>query len=118
MIKIESREVMATIPQTASQKRQLMEGTTKFAIHDGAQDLGWVTHVPTRGGDWVSSLWVRPEYRGRGFGRALMTDLLYHAKEQGEVASVLLATSDGARLYPKIGYQQMAVLQMFCPMKR
>jgi hypothetical protein len=33
VIKIESQEVMATIPQTASQKRQLMEGTTKFAIH-------------------------------------------------------------------------------------
>ena len=118
VIKIESSDMMASIPQTASQKRQLMEGTTKFAIHDGTQDLGWVTHVPTRGGDWVSSLWVRPEYRGRGFGRALMTELLYHAKEQDEVASVLLATSDGARLYPKIGYQQMAVLQMFCPMKR
>jgi hypothetical protein len=47
-----------------------------------------------------------------------MTELLHHAKDQGDKASVLLATSDGARLYPKIGYQQMAVLQMFCPMKR
>ena len=118
VIKIELQEAMATIPQTASQKRQLMEGTTKFAIHDVSQDLGWVTHVPTQGGDWVSSLWVRPEYRGRGFGRALMTELLHHASEQGDVASVLLATADGARLYPKLGYQQMAVLQMFCPASR
>jgi len=118
VIKIESQEVMMGIPQTASQKRQLMEGTTKFAIHDGSQDLGWVTHIPMRGGDWVSSLWVRPEHRGQGLGRALMTELLHHAKDQGDKASVLLATSDGARLYPKIGYQQMAVLQMFCPMKR
>ena len=118
VIKIQSEVVMATIPQTASQKRKLMEGTTKFAIHDGQQDLGWVTHIPTRGGDWVSSLWVRPEYRGRGFGRALMTELIHHAKEQGETASVLLATADGARLYPKVGYEQIAVLQMFCPIKR
>lgn len=118
VIKIETPEVMATIPQTASQKRTLMEGTTKFAIHDGSEDLGWVTHIPMLGSNWVSSLWVRPEHRGQGFGRALMTELLHHAKAQGDRASVLLATADGAKLYPKVGYEQIAVLQMFCPVSR
>ncbi|MEI7575325.1 MAG: GNAT family N-acetyltransferase [Armatimonadota bacterium] len=118
IVKIESEEIMATIPQTASQKRKLMEGTTKFAIHDGNQDLGWVTHIPMLGSNWVSSLWVRPEYRSKGMGRALMTELLHHAKTRGDAASVLLASSDGARLYPKVGYELIAVLQMFCPAKR
>ena len=118
VVKIESEEVLASIPQTASQKRKLMAGTTKFAIHDGQQDLGWVTHIPMLGSSWVSSLWVRPEFRGNGMGRALMTELLHHAKARGEAASVLLATSDGAKLYPKLGYEQIAVLQMFCPARR
>ena len=118
VVKIESEEVLASIPQTASQKRKLMAGTTKFAIHDGQQDLGWVTHIPMLGSSWVSSLWVRPEFRGNRMGRALMTELLHHAKARGEAASVLLATSDGAKLYPKLGYEQIAVLQMFCPARR
>jgi GNAT superfamily N-acetyltransferase len=115
VVKIDSQEIMETIPQTAAHKRQLMPGTTKFAIHDGLSDTGWVTHVPVGSSHWVSSLWVRPENRGNGLGRALMSALLHHAKEQGDEASVLLATSDGARLYPKVGYEQIAVLQMFCP---
>lgn len=118
IIKVDSQEVLESIPQTASQKRKLLAGTTKFAIHDGEQDLGWVTHIPMLGSNWVSSLWVRPEQRGRGLGRALMTELLHHAKDRGDLASVLLATADGARLYPKLGYEQIAVLQMFCPAKR
>lgn len=106
------------IPQAAYQKRRLLPGTTMFSVHTESLDLGWVTHVPVGTDSWVSDLWVQPEHRGRGIGRALMTSLLHHAKSRGDESSILLASSDGAQLYPKLGYQQIAILQLFCPAKR
>lgn len=115
---VRTPEELASIPQLASHKRHLQPGNTKFVIHDSTTDKGWVTHVPFGADHWVSALWVREGYRNQGLGRALMTELLHFAKERGDEHSVLLASSDGARLYPKLGYQQIAELQMFCPAKR
>ncbi len=56
---------------------------------------------------WVEELLVRPEYRGRGLGRALMSAFESWAAGQGCVL-VALATRRAAPFYLALGYQESA----------
>lgn len=56
---------------------------------------------------WVEEVLVRPEYRGRGAGRALMTAFEQHAAGQG-CRLVALATRRAAPFYRALGYQESA----------
>jgi GNAT superfamily N-acetyltransferase len=56
---------------------------------------------------WVEEILVRPEYRGRGAGRALMSAFEQHAADQG-CALVALATRRAAAFYQALGYQESA----------
>jgi GNAT superfamily N-acetyltransferase len=115
---IQDQEALNQINQIAPQPQKLLPGTRQFAIWDASQDYGWVTSIPCGESAWVSALYVHKEHRGKGFGRSLMIKLLQTDREHGVKQSVLLASSDGARLYPHLGYQQIGVLQMFCPIRR
>jgi GNAT superfamily N-acetyltransferase len=57
---------------------------------------------------WVEEVLVRPEYRGRGAGRALMTAFEQHAVGQG-CRLAALATRRAAAFYQALGYQESAV---------
>ena len=57
---------------------------------------------------WVEEILVRPEYRGRGAGRALMSAFEQHAADQG-CRLVALATRRAAAFYRALGYQESAV---------
>lgn len=89
-----------------------------YAAMDEQTVYGWVSSIPVGTRAWVADLFVRPAHRGRGFGRALMSALLADDRCHGIEASVLLASSDGARLYPHLGYGRLGVLQIFCPVRR
>lgn len=106
------------IPQVARQRRNYMLGTRKFAIWDDTRDYGWVTSIPEGQDAWVQGLHVQEEFRRRRYGSALMSRLLRSDVENGVRASVLLASTAGAKLYPRLGYEQIAVLRMFCPRER
>ncbi|MBS1715229.1 MAG: GNAT family N-acetyltransferase [Armatimonadetes bacterium] len=110
--------VLASIPQSAPQKRKLQEGTRITCVWDDISDIGWASSVRVGENAWAADLYVHRPYRGQGFGRALMSRLLQDDRESGVRTSVLLATSDGARLYPHLGYREIGVLQMFCPVRR
>jgi GNAT superfamily N-acetyltransferase len=56
---------------------------------------------------WVEEILVRPEYRGHGAGRALMSAFEQHAADQG-CALVALATRRAAAFYRALGYQESA----------
>jgi GNAT superfamily N-acetyltransferase len=86
-----------------------------YAAMDERAVYGWVSSIPFGARAWVADLFVRPEHRGRGFGRALMSALLADDRRHGIETSVLLASSDGARLYPHLGYRRLATVQIFCP---
>ena len=115
---VPDQETWKTIPQRASQANKLQTGTRMFGVWDNDLDYGWVTSVLVKDLAWVAGLYVHSSDRGKGYGRALMSKLLRTDRENGVRASVLLASSDGARLYPHMGYQQIGILQMFCPTKR
>jgi GNAT superfamily N-acetyltransferase len=57
---------------------------------------------------WVEEILVRPEYRGRGAGRALMSAFEQHAADQG-CRLAALATRRAAAFYRALGYQESAV---------
>ncbi len=107
-----------SIPQIAKHKLKLLAGSRQFAVWDEHRDYGYVRSVPVKEDAWVSNLYVHGDSRGRGFGRALMSALLRTDRSHGVRTSVLLASSDGARLYPHLGYRRIGVLQMFCPVTR
>jgi GNAT superfamily N-acetyltransferase len=56
---------------------------------------------------WVEEVLVRPEYRGRGAGRALMSAFERHAADRG-CRLVALATRRAAAFYRALGYQESA----------
>lgn len=103
------------VNQVTTQPRKLETNSDLIGVWDEARDYGWVRNYPVENNAWVSALHVFQDYRGRGYGRALMAELLRLAKSQGQDYSVLLASADGARLYPHLGYQRIGTLQMFCP---
>ena len=111
-------EAMQEISRLRLKSRKLMPGTRQFATWDTTNYFGRVTSIPYNDSAWVADLYVEAQHRGKGYGRALMSRLLQTDREHGIKQSVLLASTDGARLYPHLGYEQIGVLQMFCPSKR
>lgn len=115
---IETPEHLATIKQIASQPIKFIPNRRTFCAYDETQDYGWVDDIPVNQDAWVSALFVHKESRGKGIGRALMSQLLLKSRESGVQNSVLIASSDGARLYPHLGYKRLGILQIFCPKSR
>jgi ribosomal protein S18 acetylase RimI-like enzyme len=89
-----------------------------YAAFEGDQVVGWVRsiHLEPKTA-WVSNLGVKPEFRRRGHGRALMSALLAEDREHGVEWSVLLASRVGAMLYPQLGYERIGVLLAFSPVR-
>jgi GNAT superfamily N-acetyltransferase len=85
---------------------------------DGDVPVGWVGSVQTAAGAWCSNLYVLPDWRRRGIGRALMSALLADDRARGAALAVLLASHAGARLYPVVGYRQVGTLLVMSPTGR
>jgi len=54
---------------------------------------------------WIGMVLTKPEYRGRGFARALVTHALESADSKGISTVKLDATEQGQRLYESVGFQ-------------
>lgn len=90
----------------------------QYGMWDETRMHGRVRSVPHGSHAWVSDLYVDKTLRGKGHGKALMCHLLKKDRRHGVDHSVLLASTDGSRVYPKCGYRQLGVLQIFCPVNR
>lgn len=112
---IESAAELATIPQRVSQPRKWMDSLRQYASWDDSRDYGWVTSRDVGVDSWVGDLWVPDDLRRQGYGRALMSKLLYDDRSLGREWSVLLASTVGSFLYPQLGYRQIGVLRLYCP---
>lgn len=90
-----------------------------FAAKADGEPVGWVSSIRTRpDASWVSNLYVDPAHRKLGVGASLMRCMLRDDLSRGIHWSVLLASQAGARLYRKLGYDQIATLQMFTPRRK
>jgi ribosomal protein S18 acetylase RimI-like enzyme len=89
-----------------------------FVAEDGGQPVGFVTvlaRVPFEGLDspageyaYVMDLHVRPPYRRRGIGTALMREAERYAMAQGarDLRILVLSANPAVRLYRALGFQQ------------
>jgi GNAT superfamily N-acetyltransferase len=75
--------------------------------------VGWVRSVEAAKSRWCSNMHVLPAYRRRGIARAMMARMLRDDREAGAEANVLCASHVGAKLYPVVGYEQLATLYVY-----
>lgn len=87
----------------------------QYMAMDGDTPVGWVRSIVAADSGWCSNMYVRPEYRRRGLGRALMSQMLQDDKTAGLASAVLLASHAGALLYPGLGYAAIGQLMSFMP---
>jgi ribosomal protein S18 acetylase RimI-like enzyme len=54
---------------------------------------------------WVGTIWVAPDQRGRGLGRALTEATISALNDAGVRTLVLVATQEGRPLYERMGFE-------------
>ena len=87
------------------------------ALVDG-EVVGRVGSIVTPLGTWCSNMHVLPAFRRRGIGKTMLARMLRDDRDDGAITAVLTASHAGAKLYPVVGYQQLATLYLFTPRKR
>jgi GNAT superfamily N-acetyltransferase len=59
-----------------------------------------------------------PAFRRRGIATALLNHILAEDAHAGVAHHILLASHTGAKLYPRVGYEQLSTLQIYAPVSR
>jgi len=75
--------------------------------------VAWVQSIAAGEGAWVQGVWVDPQFRRRGIGRAMMAKMLRDDRRCGAKFSALLASHAGAMLYPTVGYEPVGELLLY-----
>ena len=89
-----------------------------LAEWNGASAGTATTTVYGRDLAWIGMVLVHPEFRRRGIGGAMLCRMLRDDRSGGAKAGVLLSSHAGAKLYPIVGYEQIATLYLFTPRKK
>ena len=71
--------------------------------------------MPRRSVSWLHDVRTVESYRRRGIATALINQILTDDAALGSKHSALLASHAGANLYPLLGYQLRAILQLYAP---
>lgn len=87
------------------------------ALEEG-EPVGWVRSIVVGDATWCSNMYVKPEFRRRGIGRAMLCRMLRDDRDGGAKTAVLLASHAGAMLYPVVGYRQIGTLLLMVPKRR
>lgn len=116
-------EAMATRLATAARGRMIPPGhlgsrsspVRCHVVTVGDRLAGWVQSVSVGGAGWCASVFVEPEYRRRGFGRALVEAMLRADRAAGLSQSILVARHAGAKLYASVGYETVGTVLVYTP---
>ena len=79
----------------------------------GDELAGWVRAISTGTSVYVAGVFVYERYRRQGLGREMMSLMLADDSRLGYARSALVSNSTGALLYPNLGYEKIATMQMF-----
>ena len=89
----------------------------QYAALAGDKPVGWVRSIDVEQATWCADMYVVPEFRRRGIARAMMAQMLRDDRRCGSKLAVLTASHTGAKLYPLVGYRQIATLMLYTPKK-
>lgn len=115
---VRTAEEWASLPHETRQRQRWTEAFRQYAIWDADRAYGWAQSRQHEQYAYTSDLHVPEAHRRRGFGRALMSQLLRDDRERGLEGNALIASSAGARLYPHLGFELLGALQILCPARR
>ena len=79
-------------------------------LEDGAP-IGYITYffsfttMMGRRALWLEDLFIEPEFRGKGIGKALLSRAMCTARDAGAKWFFLGATPSGYPLYVRLGYE-------------
>jgi GNAT superfamily N-acetyltransferase len=73
-----------------------------------------VSHADVAGIYYVATI---PQQRKKGFGTAMMKNLLQRAKEKGYLIAVLQASHEGLSLYERLGFKRCCQFLEYAPTK-
>jgi GNAT superfamily N-acetyltransferase len=98
---------------------ELIEGRTmrSYVALDQEKIIGWATSISVVEYTWVQGMFVAPQYRRRGIGKAILSRLLRDDRAHGAKASFLTASHAGAMLYPHVGFETIGQLLLYTPRK-
>lgn len=119
--RVDNRELADQLAQTWRQRPladeflQPQSPLRQYVAQEGGDIVGAVRSIAIGTGGWVGDLYVMKLHRRRGIGRALLVQLLRDERARGVQRSVLLASREGALLYPTMGYQLAGELLLFTP---
>ena len=90
-----------------------IENSVPFGLYHGAEQVGfarivsdWATFA------WLADVYVLPEHRGIGLGKALVGAALAHPSVRG-LPRVMLATADAHKLYEQYGFAPLEAVERF-----
>ena len=89
----------------------------QYAALADDKPVGWVRSIDVERATWCADMYVVPEFRRRGIARAMMAQMLRDDRAHGSELAVLTASHAGAKLYPIVGYKQIATLMLYTPKK-
>lgn len=125
VVRVEDQEMADAVNREAGSRQilpeQLRGDDSPLRLYTALDDgvpVGWVRSIPVGEAAWVSNMYVKESHRRRGIGRALLSTLLHDDRRLGMRESVLLASTDGAKLYPQLGYETIGYLRVFTPLAK
>ena len=86
-----------------------MPGVIRLKVVTDEHMVGFIAGDPrpSEGFSWIATIGVLPEYRGKGFGRALLEACEARLKTRRIRLSVRASNLDPIRMYEKAGYRQV-----------
>ncbi len=82
-------------------------GVVRLKAVEQDQMIGFIAGDPrpAEGFSWIATIGVLPEYRGKGFGRALLEACEAQLTTENIRLSVRASNAEAIRMYEKAGYQ-------------